>query len=543
MGFSMAQRWLLWEVCASLLINKVAHTARLIAMRAINAVILISSAANLAYAHPELQKIASDTDTDAATTPCPFAEILNGDGLDDIASNEENSQQADEQPSPLVLKGSSRSKTLSTMELSRNNAPVKKKRVSAATTRGRKLKKKSSSGTPNIYLPSGVTNANQGRIQDQKKKSSSGTPNIYFPNGVTSTNQGRNQDQNGGGGARSKQPKNPSRNQNTSSEGRNFRSGMCFTTAMYDDIDFDIWTIQNGITDLRQRGKFLGGLLRLAAHDAMDFSPGADNRMGADGCYDPNHPNNAGLELVWSDQSALKQLYMQKYRHISRADFWIACANAVIRQTSIGQQLDMKNTFRWGRQDSDFCIGQADRLPLTSGCSQTENVFLNRMKMSWEDAVALMGAHTLGHGDRGDSGHQGTWVSSNSEATVFDKGYYVEIFRNNWRMSGQGNTQDWTTGTYPDNRLMLNTDICLAYNIDSGSPCCTKGNNIDCMRCSRYAFDSPRKAAEEAVLKMLGGPPGNTNNDPFYASFQVAWNKMTTVGQNNLIPLSTECWV
>jgi len=462
----------------------VAHEARAkcVAMRAINnLVLLISSAANLAYAHPDLQRNASDADiTDAAPTPCPFAEIFYVDGLDDIASNEKNSQQADEQP---------------------------------------QLKKQSSSGTPNIYLPNAITNTN------------------------TNMNQGRNQNQNGGGGGRKKKPLNPSRNQNASSQGRSH--GRCFTAAMYDDIDADVMKIQNSIADLWQRGGFLGGLLRLAAHDAMDFDRfNGSNRMGADGCYDPNHPNNAGLELVWSDQSALKQLYMQKYRHISRADFWIACANAAIRQTSIGRKLDMKNSFRWGRQDSDSCSGQGDRLPNTSGCSQTEDVFLNRMKMTWEDAVALMGAHTLGHGDRINSGHQGTWVSNVREATVFDKKYYEQIFMNNWWMSGQGQKQDWTTGNYnfPDNRLMLNTDICLAYDIDSGLPCCTKGTS-QCRECPRYTVDRTRKAAEEAVKKMLGGPPGNTNNDPFYEAFEVAWNKMTTVGQNNLKPLSTECWI
>ncbi len=480
-------------------------------MRVINnVVLLICGAANLAYAHPELSNNATDADIEAAETPCPFADFwfdlasteeIDNDVLDENAPIEEESaqQEATDKASSLVLKGSASNNTVSTMELRRYNASVKKKRVFKNGKKKKKMQKK------------------------KKQSSTGGTPNIYLPNADPSTST--NQD---------------IRNQNG---GKKVRSGRCFTIGIYDEIDADVMRIQNSISDPRQRGSFLGGLLRLAAHDAMDYDPRRSPRMGADGCYDPNHPNNAGLDFVWSDRSALRQLHVQKYSHISKADFWIACANAAIRQTSIGQRLDMKNSFRWGRKDSVTCNGQGDRLPSTRGCSQAEDVFLNRMRMTWEDAVALMGAHTLGHGNRDNSGHQGTWAPNSREATVFDKKYYEQLFMNNWRMSGQGRGQDWRTGNSGNNRMMLNTDVCLAYNIESGARCCTTGN-FECSQCPRYSSNSPRKAAEKAVLKMLGGTPGNTNNDPFYTSFEVAWNKMTTVGQNNLMPLtSNECWI
>jgi hypothetical protein len=491
--------------------SQCASTHKSATMRTVvDKIVLICSAAKVAYAHPDLQK-------DASATPCAFAELLNGEGgLDGVASSsKENTEQHEaEQPSPsssssVILKGSSKNNSDSTVKL-RRRAQAKKR---ASTVANGRKKKQQSSTTTNIFLPNAIDNSG-----------------------------GRNQNQNGGGGGRGKKKAQNRPNQEVASEGRNISPGGCFTTTMYDDIDADILKIQNSITDLRDRGGFLGGILRMAAHDAMDFDPSLSNPMGPDGCYDPNHPNNAGLETVWSDQSALRKLHMEKYPHISRADFWIACANAVIRQTSIGQDLDMKNKFRWGRKDSDSCSGQADRLPVTTSCSQHEEVFINRMGMTWVDIVALMGAHTLGHCDRVHSGHQGTWVHSNSEATIFDKKYYEQIFMNNWRVEGQGTTQDWTTGLVPDNRVMLNTDICLAYNIDSNMPCCTKGNS-QCRQCPRYSDNSPRKAAEEAVLTMLGGSPGNTDNSPFYSAFEVAWNKLTTLGQENLLPLSTECLI
>ena len=71
------------------------------------------------------------------------------------------------------------------------------------------------------------------------------------------------------------------------------------------------------------------------------------------------------------------------------------------------------------------------------------------------------------------SGHEGTWKDNNAAAQIFDKGYYAEMLDNNWRMrnlGGPGNggsPQDWSTGVGNDNgRMMLNTDICLAYDID-----------------------------------------------------------------------------
>jgi hypothetical protein len=138
--------------------------------------------------------------------------------------------------------------------------------------------------------------------------------------------------------------------------------------------------------------------VRLAAHDFMDYDRRAAdrNRMGPDGCFDKGHPSNVGLDTIWCPDCPLKRMYVERYSHLSRADFWIAAANAVIRQTSIGNALDLRGTFRWGREDASSCSGSGDRLPTASGCDEVEGVFLDRMGLRWTDAVALLGAHTLG---------------------------------------------------------------------------------------------------------------------------------------------------
>jgi len=181
--------------------------------------------------------------------------------------------------------------------------------------------------------------------------------------------------------------------------GNNVGIPGCVTTARYYQIGNDIANIADSFTDDRDRSHFVGGVVRLAAHDFMDYDTNdLENPMGMDGCLDWNSNNNAGLNTIWNEHSPLFHLHEDKYRDVSRADFWVMAANAVIRLTSIGNALDLKPTFYWGREEADACPGAAERLPSTESCLQVEGVFLQRMGMKWKDAVALLGAHTLGRG-------------------------------------------------------------------------------------------------------------------------------------------------
>ena len=189
----------------------------------------------------------------------------------------------------------------------------------------------------------------------------------------------------------------------------------CFTVSTYDSIDNDIANIKSNIDNGKTRSHFLGGIVQLAAHDFMDFDNDAISRMGPDGCFDEDHIINAGLSnFIWCQTCELRMLYEENYSHLSRADFWVASANAVIRQTSVNNALDLKDSFLWGRKDVDSCEGSGDRMPTAAGCDETEEVFLMRMGLEWRDAVALMGGHTLGRG----TGHSGTWVGTDEEAQV-----------------------------------------------------------------------------------------------------------------------------
>ena len=93
-------------------------------------------------------------------------------------------------------------------------------------------------------------------------------------------------------------------------------------------------------------------------------------------------------------------LYERRYSHVTRADFWIASANAVMYHASLDNALNLRETFRWGRRDRENCIGSGNRLPTPARCDEVEDVFLDKMGLSWRETVALLGAHTLGGGKR-----------------------------------------------------------------------------------------------------------------------------------------------
>jgi hypothetical protein len=129
-----------------------------------------------------------------------------------------------------------------------------------------------------------------------------------------------------------------------------------------------------------------------------------------------------------------------------------------------------------------------------------------------------------------------------------------EIVFNAWRPRNVGlETQDFTTGNNKRNqRVMLNTDICLVYDIDRDVQCCTKtdeffqGGQSKCIdsslrQCPLYPKGHSRWKATEAVVEMIGGRKGSKSNENFYSAFATAWEKATTNGWKDLRELSEDC--
>lgn len=333
----------------------------------------------------------------------------------------------------------------------------------------------------------------------------------------------------------------------------------CLNSGTYDAIDADIEAIAATFLDDESRSHFLGGVVRLAAHDFLDYNKDDPiSPFGSDGCIEFEDSHNAGLEDIWCTGCDLTTLYDETYSHVSKADFWVVAANSVIRQTS-SDALNLKDSFVWGRVDNASCQGSALRLPETSGCNEVEEVFLTRLGLSRRDTVALLGAHTLGRGDASFSGHHGIWVDTVSESLVFNKRYYEEIIRRAWIPRNENaDNQDWTWGGRNGNspRFMLNVDMCLRFDIEHTFPCCTRidrlaNDNITnpCgilseTPCSSYDISNARFEFADAVNEFAtggGNNIGNTLNGPWYEAFEAAWNSATTNGLSNPRPLAQGC--
>eukprot|EP00586_Coscinodiscus_wailesii_P015166 CAMPEP_0172511598 /NCGR_PEP_ID=MMETSP1066-20121228/237604_1 /TAXON_ID=671091 /ORGANISM="Coscinodiscus wailesii, Strain CCMP2513" /LENGTH=963 /DNA_ID=CAMNT_0013291045 /DNA_START=206 /DNA_END=3094 /DNA_ORIENTATION=- len=314
----------------------------------------------------------------------------------------------------------------------------------------------------------------------------------------------------------------------------------CWTIDAYYELHDLIEQESSDIGDVGERGHFLGGIVRLAAHDFMDY----DRRSvlepgGSDGCLDLNHTANAGLSDIWCDdeiECPLKKIYDSHYSFSSVADFWVAAATSVIELTSSGE---LSLPFRFGRRDASSCGESSNRLPEATGCSEVEETFLNAMGLGWEDAVALIGAHTLGRGDVSFSGHDGTWVATDDESIIFDKKFYDDAIDRSWRPRSTPSGTDWTWGGKNRTVMMLNTDMCLYFDIPDGNDqdCCTNmtGNckNID-KACTTAKILRPD--AFNAFEVFYDG--GSNDNTPFFEAFSVAWEKATSLGTTGLLDIT-----
>ena len=133
-------------------------------------------------------------------------------------------------------------------------------------------------------------------------------------------------------------------------------------------------------------------------------------------------------------------------------------------------------------------------------------------------------------------------MQSDAESILFDKQFYNEVLNRGWRQRAQEN--DWTWGGNNRGVMMLNTDICLRYDIDTESPpCCTninencRDNSIQNIQCVDSSVVRPD--AFEAFNEFAAG--NNNDNAAFFSAFSPAWVKATENGHDSLNELVDTC--
>jgi len=289
------------------------------------------------------------------------------------------------------------------------------------------------------------------------------------------------------------------------------------------------------------RGDLAGCLVRLAGHDVMDFNADLNNG-GADGCIDFTDPDNAGLkgcmlhEVEERDSSniSLELMWQDVCTEVSAADFFVIAAEALMTATTPSAQRgkwrrSFTNNFQFGRKTALECSPEPLPNPIHA-CDAVKEVFVERMGLTWTQATALMGVHTLGRALPENSGYDGFWVSEQHGRT-FSPEYYNRIVGVGWsrhQVNGNGKFQWKRADRKLQGEFMLNTDMCLAFQSGREAPL-TRAEDGNMTGCCLW-LDANHGDMQDVICNCQGNSvsegcshsncckserSGCPNNDPF----------------------------
>lgn len=159
--------------------------------------------------------------------------------------------------------------------------------------------------------------------------------------------------------------------------------------------------------------------------------------MGPDGCLSPTSDSAGLIESTSLVNTILEPIWQNHCNQISRADFWALFGKLIVETATPGQAIQIP--FQYGRKDSAQCIAGEGRLPSDTqrGLDTLNQVFVTQMGLTLNDAVALLGAHSIGHVHTTNSGY-GVPLSAapaiadnawDGTPTVFDNDYYQNIIK------------------------------------------------------------------------------------------------------------------
>lgn len=129
-------------------------------------------------------------------------------------------------------------------------------------------------------------------------------------------------------------------------------------------------------------------------------------------------------------ETLFEPIYEAVSDSISRADFWALLGWLSINLSSNGA---IPISYQYGRKDAATCHVETPRLPSAQlGRDSIEHVFVGRMGLTMDDAVTLIGAHTLGHVHPDTSGGY-----ANTDTTTVVVTTTEELQTNAWDITPQ----------------------------------------------------------------------------------------------------------
>lgn len=282
----------------------------------------------------------------------------------------------------------------------------------------------------------------------------------------------------------------------------------------------------------------MGLLVRLEFHDAFTYDAAAGDG-GTDGCIDLQSPTNKGLEeainllepiRLGSNASDIKT---DRATILSRADFWALAANVMIEAAG-GPPLE----YKMGRVDIDECEGHGVRQIEAESRSSVKisEIFVERLRFSPREVVALNGAHVLGRATQKNSGYEGPWVG---EPAKFSNAYFSDLIEKQWVLTKSfvepfGERTTWRRWILFGNQkeIMLPTDVDLAYETNyTGFNCSRVGGAFN-----KYVSCPLAKNAFSSHVVDFA-----SNQTMWFNEFTIAWAKLTTLTNRPLYCAHYDC--
>lgn len=263
--------------------------------------------------------------------------------------------------------------------------------------------------------------------------------------------------------------------------------------------DFDVRDATRG--DYRP---LLANVVRLAFHFCVGDS-------GCDGCIDLNQPDNAGLEP--SVNYLEGKVFAWTQAGLSKADLY-GLASMVAANMALGNsgwESDLSD-FEFGRTDCN--VEEVGESVFPDAHGSPFQFFEDNFGFTARETTVIMGAHTLGRAQIGNSGFQNFWVQN---ALDLGNAFYQAIARPPWRQIMVGNLFQWDQrpprGGAP--LLALNSDIFLVRNAMSDAD----GRELTCMQ----DFNRCAPAPTLSIVQSFTTPQGEAQ---FQAEFKEAYTKM-----------------
>jgi len=221
-------------------------------------------------------------------------------------------------------------------------------------------------------------------------------------------------------------------------------------------------------------------ILRFAGHDFMDFNTQTYDG-GSNGCIDFSDVDNRGLfpclagDGEFSQGLTIGAAYADFCSEVSLADFIVITAEVLMMRTRDDwagvanmptRTFDLSEGFKFGRRTAETCSPKPLPNPERS-CVAVEENFVQELGLTWPEAVAMMGVHTLGRTSVHNSGYDGWW-NEGPEGRSFNNSYYVSLVAKGWmpKNMGPGKNQWVRSDGGSDMEMMLDTDLCLLYDTE-----------------------------------------------------------------------------